>query len=267
MKKLILTVILSIALLALIPPKAGAVSITVDGTEINSAVLYGETTYVPIRVAAKLLSPRAEVLWKNGTAVVISPSVYISARPGDYYIQANGRYLFASQTVKLENGSTMVPIRAITKAMGGAVEWNAQSQTATVYSGNGTIISGDQFYNSDEVYWLSQIINAESAGETIKGKIAVGNVIMNRTYCPEFSGSIYDVIFDTAGGTQFTPVANGTIYTPANDESIIAAKLCLDGASVAGNSLFFFNPKTATSSWIRDNRPFYAAIGNHYFYA
>lgn len=267
MKKRILTAIIAVALFAAIMPAAGAVSLSVDGTAVKNATMYNGTTYVPIRAAAQLLSPGATVSWENGQAVVRSSSLTLTARPGSYYLQANGRMLYAAETVKLVNGSTLVPIRALAKALGGSVSWNAAAQRVTVYSGSGTIQSGDRFYDSSEVYWLSRIISAESSGESIKGKVAVGNVILNRVASTSFPNTIYDVIFDTTGGTQFQPVSNGTIYSTPTDDSVIAAKLCLDGASVVGNSLFFLNPAIATSSWISNNRQFVAAIGNHYFYA
>jgi N-acetylmuramoyl-L-alanine amidase len=115
------------------------------------------------------------------------------------------------------------------------------------------------------VYWLSRIISAESGGEPLEGKIAVGNVVLNRVKSPDFPNTIYGVIYDTAGGIQFEPVANGTVNNVPDPDSVLAAKLCLDGASVAGGSLFFLNPSLATSFWITENRTKVAAIGSHVF--
>ena len=267
MKKRILTAIVAVALFVAVMPLASALSLSVDGRTVQNVTMYNGTTYVPIRSATELLSPGASVSWENGQAVIRSSSLNLTARPGDCYLQANGRILYAAEDVKLVNGSTLVPIRALATALGGTVNWDGRTQKVTVYSGSGTIQSGEQFYNSSDVYWLSRIINAESSGEPMKGKIAVGNVILNRVASPSFPNTIYDVIFDTNGGTQFQPVANGAINATPSNESVIAAKLCLDGASVAANSLFFLNPAIATSSWISNNRPFVTSIGNHYFYA
>ena len=46
----------------------------------------------------------------------------------------------------------------------------------------------------------------------------------------------------------------------------LAAKMCLEGASVAGDSLYFFAPAVSAGSWITQNRDFYTVIGNHHFY-
>lgn len=267
MNKRILTALLVLSLLIAIMPSALAVSLSVNSNAVSNVRLYNSTTYVPLKATVQNLSPSASVTWENGQAVVRTSSLTITARPGNCYIEANGRMLYVNDSVKVVNGTTLVPVRVLAKAMGASVSWNASSQIVSLSSGSGTIKSGDAFYNSDSVYWLSRIINAESSGESINGKIAVGDVILNRVACPDFPNSIYSVIFDSTGGIQFTPVANGTIYNTPSSDSILAAKLCLDGASIVGNSLFFFNPTIATSSWIANNCDYVATIGNHKFYA
>ncbi len=266
MKKLLVTLLIMCMLVAVLP-SAEALTLQVNSTTLTNVSMYNSTTYVSLRSISLLLSPGAQITWENNQAVVRTSKLTVIARPGSYYIDANGRKLYAADGVRLINGTTMVPVRVIAKAMGASVSWNASAQQAVVTGGNGTITAGDNYYNSDAVYWLSRIINAESNGEPIKGKIAVGNVILNRVASSDFPNSIYGVIFDKVGGTQFTPVANGTIYNTPSSDSILAAKLCLDGASVAGSSLFFLNPVIATSSWISKNRPYVATIGNHVFYA
>ncbi len=267
MKKII-SAFLIVGLLIAVMPSSYAVSLLVNNTTLTTNVsLYNSVTYVPLRATSLLLCPGANVSWENNKAVIRTSSLTLTVRPGDYYIDANGRKLYVKDSVRIVNGTTMVPVRVLAKAMGASVTWNATAQKASVSSGSGTITSGDQFYDSTSLYWLSRIINAESSGEPLSGKIAVGNVILNRVASPDFPNNIHDVIFDDLGGIQFTPVANGTINNTPSVESVLAAKLCLDGASVAGNSLFFLNPTIATSSWISKNRPYVATIGNHKFYA
>jgi N-acetylmuramoyl-L-alanine amidase len=175
--------------------------------------------------------------------------------------------LYAKDGIQLINESTYVPVRALSKALGATVTWDSTSKRVSLYKGNGTILPGDAYYNEDALYWLSRIIHAESSGEPIQGKIAVGNVILNRVKSPDFPDSIYDVIFDHKWGIQFEPIQNGTIYEDPGEESILAAKLCLDGASVVGNSLYFLNPVKADSLWIMNNLTYVETIGNHCFYA
>jgi len=268
MMKKIISAFLIIGLLISAAPSANAVSLLVNNTTLTTNVsLYNSITYVPLRATSLLLYPEANVSWENNTAIVRGSALALTARPGDCYIDANGRKLFAKDSVRVVNGVTLVPVRVLAKAMGATVAWNASTQKVSLSSGSNTIQAGDQYYDSTSLYWLSRIINAESNGESLTGKIAVGNVILNRVASPNFPDYIHDVIFDDVGGVQFTPVANGTINNSPSDESILAAKLCLDGASVVGNSLFFLNPTIATSSWITRTRAYVATIGNHKFYA
>ncbi len=268
MKKNIIALILILCLAAATLMPVGAVSLEIDNTSVLEDVyIYNGTSYVPLRAVTNILCPDAEVSWENNEAVIRKADLTVTARPGDYYIQANGRMLFAEYSVKLINDTTMVPIRVLAKALGASVTWQDETKTVSVESGSGTILSGENYYDSDWVYWLARIINAESESEPLAGKIAVGNVILNRVASAEYPNTIYGVIFDSRWGGQFQPATNGTIYNTPTAESILAAKLCLDGASTAGNSLFFLNPTTSTSYWMMENRSLVTTIGGHMFYA
>ena len=92
-------------------------------------------------------------------------------------------------------------------------------------------------------------------------------MILNRVASPLFPNTIYEVIFDRRyGSNQFTPVTNGTIYNTPNAESVIAAKLCLDGAREADDSLYFVASRSANRSWAGRNRAYCETIGAHTFY-
>jgi N-acetylmuramoyl-L-alanine amidase len=122
-------------------------------------------------------------------------------------------------------------------------------------------------YNSGDLYWLARIIEAEAGGECYQGKVAVGNVILNRVNSQEFPNTIYNVIFEYYGNIpQFSPVANGTIYNTPSQESINAAKDALNSVRPVGNSTYFFNPNKSKSSWIIKNKSYVCKIGGHAFY-
>lgn len=236
----------------------------INGTPSES-VAYVEhgTTYVSLRQAAQALNRKVQVAWENGQAVVRGNAVELSAVPGEYWLKVNGRYLYIADGVRLEEGKTLVPIRVLAEAFGAQVEWNAETESIFVHSTS----SPPTAEHSDEtVYWLSRIISAESRGESLVGQIAVGNVVLNRVKDPGFPNTVYGVIFDQRWGGQFEPVRNGTIYLEPTQQSIIAAKLCLEGASVAGNSLYFLDPVKAENLWTVHNRPYIMTIGVHDFY-
>jgi N-acetylmuramoyl-L-alanine amidase len=268
MKKFIITFILVLSVISAVISSAAAISLTVNDQPVSvGIVLRNGTSYVPLRATTNLLVPSAKVMWENGQAVVRSSNLTMTASPDKYYVEANGRMLYVKDGVKVENGTTLVPVRVLAKALGATVEWDGASGIVSLKSGSGTILPEDQFYDSDSVYWLSRIINAESQTEPLAGKIAVGNVILNRVASPDFPNSIYGVIFDTKFGVQFEPTKNGTINNTPSADSVLAAKLCLDGASVVGSSLYFLNPTISTSYWIMENRSLVSTIGDHKFYA
>lgn len=233
----------------------------------GKSFLSNSTTYVGIREYAMFMGADS-VDWNSGekTAVIKADNLEISAKYLDTYIVANGRYLWVCDGIQIKDGTMYVPLRVIAKAFGSTVNWDAPDFSAYV-NGKGAIETADSYYDGDSVLWLSRIINAEAGCEPLLGKIAVGNVVLNRVKSDMFPSTIYGVIFDRSSGVQFTPTANGTIYKTPNTDSIIAAKLCLDGANVSESLLFFVNQKIATSTWVSDNRPYAMTIGNHTFFS
>lgn len=119
----------------------------------------------------------------------------------------------------------------------------------------------------EDLYWLSRIINSEAQGESYEGKVAVGNVIINRVNSPKFPNTIKGVVFDKQNGyTQFSPVIDGTIYNSPDADSIKAAKDVLNGSRPVGDALYFLNPRKSTNFWIVENRQHIKTIGLHDFY-
>lgn len=249
---------------------AGAAGpVTVAGRELSRATearLYGDTTYVSVRAVAEALEPAARVEWRDSKALVERDGLHLAAEPGAPYIEVNTRVLYVQRGVLLESGRTMAPVRVLAEAMGASVEWDPATGAVTVTK-TGPCADGSQHYDAESLHWLSRIISAEAQGEPLSGKIAVGNVIMNRVDSPDFPDTVYGVIFDSRWGGQFTPVRNGAIYNEPTEESVLAAKLVLEGASVAGDSLYFLAPALAQNFWIMQNRPWRITIGAHSFYA
>lgn len=157
------------------------------------------------------------------------------------------------------------PVRMIASAVGKAVYWDSEKYTAYLFAQDTIKENANAF--DDDIYWLSKIIYAEAGGEPMEGKIAVGNVILNRVASVEFPDTVYDVIFDRNYGVQFTPVLNGRIYCTADEASTRAAERALKGENFAGESLYFFNPDISQSFWIAQNRSYVITIGGHLFYS
>ena len=234
MKKRALCALVSLALCVTLAGQAAAaessVSFVVNGITLAADVpnrVEARTTYVSYWPIVSALYPNATAEWVNGQAEVKADGLTLHIKPG------------------------------------AGVEWDGTQSTIQITSGSGPILSGEQAYQADVVYWLSRIIYAESGNQPLDGKIAVGNVVLNRVASPRFPNSVYEVIFQR---NQFTPAANGSINRTPSAESVVAAKLCLDGANTAGSALYFVNPTVAPGSWASRNRPYVATIGAHAFY-
>lgn len=127
--------------------------------------------------------------------------------------------------------------------------------------------SNNNYYDAEELVWLSAIINAEARGECFEGMLAVGTVVMNRTESKSYPDTVKDVVFDKRYGIQFSPTEDGSIYLTPSDECMIAAKLCLEGYRTDPDILFFYNPSISDSAYFKEERNFEFRIGNHEFYS
>lgn len=253
-----------------IPTNAYRINVNINGRQVlqNRVFNTGSVTYVPMFAFADWVGAYEQHFSRmTNTATLTGENLSVSARAGDLYIVANDRYFYTGEPVLLVGEEIYVPITPIVKALNSHMEWRQDQGIFMIRSGDSRLLpTGSQVYNADQVYWLARIISAEAKGEPMKGKIAVGNVILNRVRSSAFPNTIYGVIFDRKYGTQFAPVSNGTVYQTPTVDSIIAAKICLEGYSLSNDILYFVNPKKAPNSWIANNRPYAFTVGNHVFF-
>ncbi|MEG2000471.1 MAG: cell wall hydrolase [Evtepia sp.] len=242
--------------------------IIVNGVSIREKAytMNGNVTYVSIRSFVEALIPGAWVGSVNGALCANGNGFSMEARPGDPYFVVNGRYIYIPTLIHYSNYVTLAPIRTLGLALGGAVSWDPATQNIYVETCDVPLVSGDVYYNSNDLYWLSRIINAESGNQPLEGKIAVATVILNRVANPQFPNTIEGVVCQRKNGVcQFSPVRNGSIRREPNQNSVIAAKLALEGVRIANNSLFF--NVAGLRSWASQNRPYVTTIADHSFYA
>lgn len=244
-------------------------TLTVNGQAVSSEVSKTQrngTTYVALASMAKELDLAVNVQWNasSQTVTITSGKLNLSAQVGQLYLVANGRYLYIPEGVQAVNGQVMVPLSVVTEAFGATLSWNASTGVVAVTRGSGGIQSGEQYYNSDDLFWLSRVIYAESGNQPLEGQMAVGNVILNRVSSPIFPNSILGVLSQK---NQFTTYQSGRLAnrTP-NASSVIAAKLVLDGGVVEETEGAMYFDSTP-NSWASRNKTCVAVIGGHRFYA
>lgn len=251
------------------PPSAAEVNVNLDGRSVleGEAAIIDSVTYVPLRSFSELCDADS-IGWNENTktATVEKYNMRASISKESPYIEASGRYFMLNTPILNINDRLFVPVREMAKLFSLDVKWDDKMRTVVLKNTNKSFVGGDRYYSNDDLYWLSRIISAEARGEVLRGKIAVGNVVLNRMRSSSYPNTIYGVIFDRKNGTQFSPVAIGSIYNTPTQESVIAAKICLEGHTLSNEILFFMNPRIATNNWIAKNREFAFKIGNHSFY-
>ena len=115
--------------------------------------------------------------------------------------------------------------------------------------------------SSGDLYNLAKCIYAEARGEPYAGQVAVGAVILNRVKSSKFPNTIYGVIYQPYA---FTCVSDGQINLEPNQSAYNAARDAMNGWDPTYGALYYYNPSTASSSWIW-SRKILVKIGKHNF--
>ena len=115
--------------------------------------------------------------------------------------------------------------------------------------------------NNSDLNLLARIVYSEARGEVYAGQVAIAAVVLNRVKSSSFPNSIAGVIYQPGA---FTAVSDGQINLTPNETARKAAQDALNGWDPTYGSIYYFNPNTATSSWIW-SRPYVTTIGKHRF--
>lgn len=116
-------------------------------------------------------------------------------------------------------------------------------------------------YTQEEWDMLAQVVFGEARGESYNGQVAVAAVVLNRMESDDFPDTMYDVVFQK---NAFTCINDGQYYLTPNRTAYQAALDAMHGADPTDGCLYYWNPETATSSWIW-TRTIETTIGNHVF--
>jgi len=148
------------ALLTLMPSAALAqgqqINVTVDGEPVQFAgqppIERLGSVLVPLRGVFERLG--AQVAYDAGTRTILAirGSTSVSLPLGSRNVVVNGQRQMLSQPAQVINGTTLVPLRFVSEALGANVEWRGSSQTVVINmngaingniaTGGGTVTSG-----------------------------------------------------------------------------------------------------------------------------
>jgi len=240
----------------------------IDGREAAEAYLYKEELFVPIGQVCEAIG--FEASWEGGEDAFTAriEDAELSAKKGDGYLLAEGRYLYLPNGWLAEGDSLLLPADLLGRLLGLAC---TEAEDGLYISSNtAAVISGGEGYydiycSYEEVYWLAHVIHAEAYQQPLAGMIGVGNVVFNRVASDDFPDTVVEVVNDVEHVVQFEPVANGSIKTEPDEQSYIAAYLCIEGFNTVGDSLYFVNPDFG-SGWFDNSLEFVVKIGGHNFY-
>lgn len=138
---------------------------------------------------------------------------------------------------------------------------NTTKKTASTKGTGATAANVPSGFSQNDIQLMANAVYGEARGEPYTGQVAVAAVILNRVQSATFPNSVSGVIFEPRA---FTAVADGQIWLTPNETAKKAVLDAMNGWDPTGQALYYFNPDTATSSWIW-GRPQIKRIGKHIF--
>lgn len=126
---------------------------------------------------------------------------------------------------------------------------------------SGTSSGTTSSYSDSDLMLLARLIYGEARGESYVGQVAVGAVVMNRIKSSSFPNTMSGVIYQRYA---FTAVDDGQINLTPDATAKKAAQDAMNGWDPTYGAIYYYNPATATSSWIF-SRTTTVTIGNHVF--
>lgn len=127
-----------------------------------------------------------------------------------------------------------------------------------------SIDTNDELFIDPNFGLMCLVVEAEAGIESLEGKIAVANVILNRVANSYYPNTIESVIMQPY---QFETVSNGRINkVEISEETIEAVYQATHGKEVVPkNTLFFYNSKLVSEGHSIRKRPIVKVIGRHTF--
>ncbi len=171
------------------------------------------------------------------------------------YYDGNVDGIFGSQTLQavkdFQKANNLTVDGIVGEKTLAALGITSSSQTTTTTSSS----------NSSNLDLLSRLVYAEARGEPYTGQVAVAAVVLNRVASSSFPNTISGVIYQSGA---FDVVSDGQINLSPDSTAIKAAQDAINGWDPTSGCIYYFNPSTATSSWIW-SREQVLTIGNHIF--
>lgn len=211
---------------------------------------------VGLGISSNEFVPSASMVAEAATTTAQTKTIQTKLKRWGYYTGAvDGIYgTKTKQAVKYfqrKNGLTVDGIvgKKTAAAMGISLGSTSSSSSSTTST------------SSSDLNLLARCVYAEARGEPYTGQVAIAAVVLNRVKSPSFPNTISGVIYQP---WAFTAVNDGQINLTPNDTAYKAAQDALNGWDPTYGCIYYYNPATATSSWIW-SRKIVIKIGKHNF--
>ena len=205
-----------------------------------------------LNIAVIAFAQRAEALtYKQGATGSVVTQIQTKLRNWGYY-SGSVDGIYGSKTVSA--------VKYFQRSNGLTADGKCGPKTLAAL---GISVSETAQSTSGDVDLLARLISAEARGEPYTGQVAVGAVVLNRVASPSFPNSMSGVIYQSGA---FTCLQDGQFWGPVADSAYKAARDAINGWDPSGGAIYYYNPSTATSSWIW-SRPVITVIGKHKFCA
>ncbi len=174
---------------------------------------------------------------------------------GTYWALRNFQYEFGLPIDGIAGAATKAKLVKSTKYN------KTKPSTPSAPAQKPSAVNAPSGFSQNDIRLMANAVHGESRGEPYTGQVAVAAVILNRVNSSNFPNTVSGVIFQPGA---FTAVADGQIWLTPNETSKKAVIDAINGWDPTGEAIYYFNPATATSSWIW-GRPQIKKIGNHIF--
>ncbi len=203
-------------------------------------------------IAIAIMYPRVEALSRYGSRGDEVKQIQTKLKNWGYY---NGSIdgVFGSKTFSA--------VKAFQKKNGLAVDGIVGEKTLAALGITSNSNGSSTSSNNTNVNLLSKLVYAEARGEPYNGMVAVAASVLNRVADSRFPNTIAGVIYQAGA---YTCVSDGQINLSPDSTAKKAAQDAINGWDPTSGCIYYFNPNTATSSWIW-SRPQVITIGKHIF--
>lgn len=213
------------------------------------AVLFSAVFLATTAIKDAQEEAEAATVYKQGSTGQVVKTIQTKLKNWAYYTgSVDG--IFGSKTT--------AAVKSFQKKNGLTADGVVGSKTAAAM---GITLSGTSSSTSGDSYLLARLIYAEARGEPYTGQVAVGAVVLNRVKSSSFPNTVSGVIYQAGA---FDVVSDGQINLTPNSTAIRAAQDAMNGWDPTYGCLFYYNPKTATSKWMKA-KTVHLTIGNHVF--